>query len=51
MLEKYVRRHHKPEKIIGDVESSFITRKKLKDDTCLLCEFEPKIVKDVLDNP
>ena len=50
MIEKYVRRHHKNDKIIGDVESSVMTRNKLKDDTCLLYEFEPKIVKDDLEN-
>lgn len=33
MLAKYVRRHRKPEQIIGDVESSIMTRKRLKDDT------------------
>lgn len=50
MLAKYVRRHHKPKQIIGDVESSVLTRKKLRNETCLLCEFEPKLVKDALDN-
>ena len=42
ILEKYVRRHHAPDKIIGDKESRFLTMKRLKSDTCLLCEFEPK---------
>lgn len=50
MLEKYVGRHHKLEKIIGDVESSVMSRKRLKDETLLICEFEPKSVKDALDN-
>lgn len=50
VLEKYVRRHHKPEQIIGDVESSIMTRRRLKDNACLLCEFEPKSIKDALDN-
>ena len=45
MLEKFVRRHHKLEQIIGDAKSSVMTRKRLKDDTCLLCEFEPKMGK------
>ena len=50
MLAKFVRRHHKPEQIIGDVESSVMTRKRLKDDIFLLYEFEPKLVKYALDN-
>ena len=49
MLEKFVRRHHKPEKITGDAESSVMTRRKLKDETCLLCEFDPKSIKYSLD--
>lgn len=50
MLAKYVRRHHKPKQIIVDVESSVMTRKRLRSDTCLLCEFGPKSMKDALDN-
>ena len=50
MLGKFVRRHHQPEKIIGDAESSVMTRKIFKDDTCLLCEIELKPVKSALDN-
>ena len=50
MLAKFIRRHHKPEQIIGDVESSVMTRERLKDDTCLFCEFESKLVKYALGN-
>ena len=50
MLAKYVRRHHKLEQIIGDVEIGVMKRKRLRDDTFLPCEVEPKSVKDALDN-
>ena len=50
MLYKYVRRHHKPDQIIGDVESSVMKRRQVKDDIFLLCEFEPKKVKYSLNN-
>ena len=49
-LEKYVRRHHVPYQIIGDTYSRVMTRKILRSDICLLCEFEPKSVKHALDN-
>ena len=50
MLAKYVRRHHRVDKIIGDRSSGVMIRNKLKNPTCLPCAFEPKIVKDTLDN-
>ena len=50
MLAKYVRRYHKTNQLIGDVELSVMTRRKIKGDTCLLCEFEPKTIKYSLDN-
>ena len=50
ILAKYVRRHHKRDQIIGDSKSSVMTRRKIKGDTCLLCEFNPKSIKYYLDN-
>ena len=50
MLAKHVRGHHKSEQIIGDTKASVMARKRLRSDACLLCEFEPKSVKDALDN-
>ena len=50
VLAKYVRRHHKLDQIIGDIESSVMTRRWLKDNTCLLCELKHKSIKDALDN-
>ena len=50
MLSKNVRKHHIPNQIIGDVESSVMTRKIFRNDTWLLCEFRPKSVKDALYN-
>ena len=50
VLVKYVRRHHKPNQIIGYVESIVMTKIKLKSDTCLLCEFEPQSIKYASDN-
>ena len=49
MLAKYVRRHHAPDQIIGDKYNGTMTRNKLKG-TCLLAKFEPRSVKDALDN-
>ena len=50
MISKFLGGHHKLEQIIGDVESTVMKRKILKGDSCLICEFEPKLVKDSLDN-
>ena len=49
MLAKYVRRHHAPDQIIGDKSDKTMTRSKLKG-TCLLVEFEPRNIKDALNN-
>ena len=49
MLERYVRRHHVPDQIIGDKSDGTMTRSKLKD-TCLFADFEPRNVKDALEN-
>ena len=49
MLARYVRRHHAPNQIIGDKSDGTMTRNKLKG-TCFLTEFEPRNVKDALDN-
>ena len=49
ILARYVRRHHAPDQIIGDKSDGTMTRNKLKG-TWLLDEFEPRNVKDDLDN-
>ena len=49
VLARYVRRHHAPKKIIGDKLDGMMTRRKLKG-TCLLVDFEPRNVKNALDN-
>ena len=49
VLARYVRRHHAPDQIIGDKYDGIMTRRKIKG-TCLLVEFEPRNVKDALDN-
>ena len=49
-LAKYVRRHHAPDQVIGDKDSGVMKRKILRSDTCLLCEFDPKLMKDALNN-
>ena len=49
MLAKYIRRHHTPDQIIGDKSEGTMTRSKLKG-TCLLADFEPRNVKDALEN-
>ena len=49
VLAKYVRRHHTLDQIIGDKLEGTMTRSKLKD-TCLLANFEPRNVKDALEN-
>ena len=48
-MAKYVRRHHKLDYIIGDKSEGTMTRSKLKG-TCLLADFEPRNVKDALEN-
>ena len=47
--DKYVRRHHALEKIIGVETEDNLTSKKLKG-TCFLSEFEPRYLKDALEN-
>lgn len=47
---KYVRKHDAPKKIIGDKEYGNMTRKRLESETFLLCEVEPKSIKDALEN-
>ena len=48
-LAKYLRRHHAPDQIIGDKSEGTITRSKIKG-TFLLADFEPRNVKDALEN-
>ena len=48
-MAKYVKRHHAPDQIIGDKSEGTMTRSKLKG-TCLLADFEPRNVKDALEN-
>ena len=48
-MVKYVRRHHALDQIIGDKLEDTLIRSKLKG-TCLLAEFEPRSVKDALEN-
>ena len=48
-LVGYVRRHHVPKKIIGGQSVGTMTRKKLKG-TCFLTKFEPRSIKDALEN-
>jgi hypothetical protein len=49
IFSRYVRRHHAPEKIIGDHSKDTMKRNKLKG-TCFLIEFEPRTIKYALDN-
>ena len=49
VLAKYIRRHHAPDQIIGDKSEGTLTRSKLKN-TCLLVDFEPRSIKDALEN-
>ena len=49
MLSKYVKRHHALDQIIGDKLDGTMSRGKLKG-TCLLAKFEPRSVKDTLEN-
>ena len=48
-LAKYVRRHHAPDQIIENKSEGTMTINKLKG-TFLLADFEPRNVKDALDN-
>ena len=49
VLAKYVRRHHTLDQIIGKKSEGTMIRSKLKG-TCLLADFEPRNVKDALEN-
>ena len=49
ILARYAKRHHALEQIIGDKSYGTMTRNKLKV-TRLLIGFEPRIVRDSLDN-
>ena len=49
VLARYVRRHHALDQIIKDKSDGTMTRIFLKG-TCFLIEFEPRNVKDDLDN-
>ena len=48
-IERYFRKHHAPNQIIGDKCNGTMTKNKLKG-TCLLAKFEPRNIKDILDN-
>ncbi|GLJ25519.1 hypothetical protein SUGI_0488560 [Cryptomeria japonica] len=50
VLAKYVRRNHAPSHIIGDKNDPVMTRNKLRQNTCLKFEFEPKIVKEAFNS-
>ena len=47
-LAKYVKRHHPADQIIGDKDARPMTRNKLRNESCLLSKFEPKILFDAL---
>ena len=49
-ISKYVRRNHPIKKIIGSKDARPMTRNRLKNESCLLSQIEPKIVKDTLEN-
>ena len=48
VLEKYVRRHHPIDQIIGDKGAKPMTRNKLRSETCLLSKVEPRKVSEAL---
>ena len=48
ILEKYVRRHHPAEQIIGDKEARPMTRSRLRNETCFLSKMEPRTVSEAI---
>ena len=48
VLEKYVRRHHPIDQIIGDKEARPMTRNRLRSETCLLSKMEPRTVSEAI---
>ena len=50
MTTKVCQKHHHVEKIIRDKEARPMTRKELRSDTFFLSMYEPKSVKDELEN-
>ena len=47
-LFKYVRRYHPIEQIIGDKEARPMTRNRLRNESCLFRNIEPKTITDAL---
>ena len=45
-----MRINHVPVQIIGDKYLGFMTRKILRGDRCLLCEYDPRSIKNALEN-
>ncbi|GLJ08830.1 hypothetical protein SUGI_0096780 [Cryptomeria japonica] len=50
VLVKYVRRNHATSQIIGDKDDPVMKRNKLRQNTCLISEFEPRIVKEAFNS-
>ena len=48
VLEKYVRRHHHVDQIIGNKEAGPMTRNRLRSETYFLNKVEPRIMNEAL---
>lgn len=44
-----MRRHHPQDQIIGDKRERMMTQSKIRNKTCLVCEFEPKTIRNTLE--
>ena len=50
VLAKYVRRHHLAEQIIGNTDAEPMTRNRLRNESFLLSQLEPKTIKGALED-
>lgn len=45
-IPRYVKLNHDPKQIIGDKDAAILTRRKVKENSCMISEFEPKSFKE-----
>lgn len=45
-IPRYVKLNHDPKQIIGDKDARILTRRKVRENSCMISEFEPKSFKE-----
>lgn len=46
IIPRYVKLNHDPRQIIGDKDAGILTRRKVRENSCMISEFEPKSFKE-----